>query len=184
MSTAKQLADVGIGVDPNSLRTTDTAVLNAISFLESLGAPTPVSVDMVVPYPGGQAYANSQLQWGELTFSAGLTACWPLITAGLLGANGIIKLPPNFTTSGYAPYQMAVMDPPVPTPPPATVPTDPIGPKIYPSTPDLVGDQYYTAPHETYLPGGQYTNPTTGWSFVKISVANPFGNSVYWIRTK
>ena len=185
--TAAQLASVGIGVDPNSLKCADPAVQNAIAYLVQLGAPQPACVDTVVPYPGaeGAPYVNSQIQFGPLTFSAGLTAEWPKITASLLGNAGVIKLPATFSEGGYAPYQIAVMPAPVVNVPSGTlpVPTVPIGPKVYPGTPDQVGDEYYTVPRETYQPGATYTD-ANGRSYIKIAVANPFGSSVFWLRTR
>ena len=195
--TAAQLA-AGIGItNPQNLKCADPAVQNAVAYLVQLGATGPnTCVDMVVPYPGGESYANSQLQFTNpktgvvSTFSAGLTAVWPGITAQLLSVAGdlfdstgaVITLPATFQASALQPYQLAAMPAPVVnTPPVQAAPASPIGPKVYPGTPDAVGDQYYTVPRETYLPGSVYTD-AKGWAYRKFAIANPFGNTVFWLR--
>lgn len=194
--TAAQLA-VGIGISaPQSLLCADPAVTSAVNFLVSLGATSPhVCVDDVEFYPGG-SLIYSRLTWTNPTtgatrdFSAGITAVRPGETAlslsdagDLFNQNGdVIKLPATFQTQTLMPYQAATMAVPT-TVPLAAVPTDPVGPKVYPGTPDQIGDQYYTVPGEQYLSGQTYRD-AIGHVYLKVAVPNPFGSYVYWLRVQ
>jgi hypothetical protein len=106
-------------------------------------------------------------------------ATFPNIAANDLAEHGIITLTsplfPGVPVPGVndATFQTAAPAAPVVT-------ASPIGPKVYPGTPDAAGDHYYATPTDALPAGTKWTQ--SGTTFVKVEIPSPFGFYVYWQR--
>jgi hypothetical protein len=174
--------------NPYGIQTSDPLVQRAIAYLQGLGAPVPTASDQLVTYPGGSYYYSS-LTWSDgkghtSTQTAGVVGDYPNLAANVLAEDGIIILANPLYNVPVPAVNTDLFPPPPPPPNTPATPISPIGPRINPSAPDQVGAQYYEVPSFHLSIGQVWMDLATGQQYTLSGSVGPFGQEVYWVRTK